>query len=423
MSQPTGPASPRLQRRLGVTDAVLIGLGSMIGAGIFAALAPAARAAGSGLPAALAVAAVVAYCNATSSARLAARYPASGGTYVYGRERLGDFWGYLAGWAFVIGKTASCAAMALTAGSYVWPAHAHAVAVAAVVALTAVNYAGIQKSAWLTRAVVAVVLAVLTAVVVAALTSSAADAGRLDVGSDTTAGGVLEAAGLLFFAFAGYARIATLGEEVRDPARTIPRAIPLALGITLVVYAAVAVAVLTVLGSHGLGEAAAPLSDAVRAAGADGLAPVVRGGAAVAALGSLLALVLGVSRTVLAMARDRHLPHVLAAVHPRFQVPHRAELLVGAVVVVLAATTDVRGAIGFSSFGVLVYYAVANSSAWTLTRDENRPARIVPAAGLTGCLVLAFTLPVTSVAWGTAVLAAGIAAYGTRRAIRARRTS
>ncbi|MGX5212075.1 APC family permease [Streptomyces violaceus] len=423
MSQPAETTSPQLQRRLGVGDAVLIGLGSMIGAGIFAALAPAARAAGSGLLVALAVAAVVAYCNATSSARLAARYPASGGTYVYGRERLGDFWGYLAGWAFVIGKTASCAAMALTVGSYVWPGHAHAVAVAAVVALTAVNYAGIQKSAWLTRVVVAVVLAVLAAVVVASLTSSAADTVRLNVGSDATVTGVLQAAGLLFFAFAGYARIATLGEEVRDPARTIPRAIPLALGLTLVVYAAVALAVLMVLGPRGLGEAAAPLSDAVRAAGADWLAPVVRVGAAVAALGSLLALILGVSRTTLAMARDRHLPHVLAAVHPRFQVPHRAELLVGAVVVVLAATADVRGAIGFSSFGVLVYYAVANASAWTLTPDENRPPRIVPAVGLAGCLLLTFTLPADSVGWGTLVLAVGIAAYGIRRAISARRAS
>ena len=423
MSQPSETASPQLQRRLGVADAVLIGLGSMIGAGIFAALAPAARAAGSGLLVALAVAAVVAYCNASSSARLAARYPASGGTYVYGRERLGDFWGYLAGWAFIFGKTASCAAMALTVGSYVWPGHAHAVAVAAVVALTAVNYVGIQKSAWLTRVVVAVVLAVLAAVVVAGFTSATADAGRLGVGSDATVTGVLQAAGLLFFAFAGYARIATLGEEVRDPARTIPRAIPLALGFTLVVYAAVALAVLMVLGPRGLGEAAAPLSDAVRAAGADWLAPVVRVGAAVAALGSLLALILGVSRTTLAMARDRHLPHVLAAVHPRFQVPHRAELLVGAVVIVLAATTDVRGAIGFSSFGVLVYYAVANASAWTLTPDENRPPRIVPAVGLAGCLVLALTLPADSVAWGTIVLAAGIAAYGIRRAISARRAS
>ncbi|WP_431961780.1 APC family permease [Actinacidiphila sp. bgisy160] len=407
----------QLERRLGVVDAVVIGLGSMIGAGIFAALAPAAHAAGSGLLVGLAVAAVVAYCNATSSARLAARYPASGGTYVYGRERLGAFWGYLAGWAFVVGKTASCAAMALTVGAYVWPGQAHAVAVGAVVALTAVNYVGVQKSAWLTRVIVAIVLAVLAAVVVASLTSDAADAARLDVGADASAGGVLQAAGLLFFAFAGYARIATLGEEVRDPARTIPRAIPIALGITLAVYALVAVSVLTVLGPDHLGAAAAPLSDAVRAAGADWLAPVVRVGAAVAALGSLLALILGVSRTTLAMARDRHLPHALSTVHPRFKVPHRAELVVGAVVAVLAAVADVRGAIGFSSFGVLAYYAIANASAWTLTPQEGRPARAIPVVGAAGCLALAFALPLSSVVSGAAVLAAGAAAYGIRRTL------
>ncbi|GLY82869.1 APC family permease [Actinoallomurus iriomotensis] len=414
---PTTTAAPALRRRLGLFDAVVIGLGSMIGAGIFAALAPAARAAGSGLLLGLAVAAVVAYCNATSSARLAARYPASGGTYVYGRERLGEFWGYLAGWGFVTGKTASCAAMALTLGSYAWPARAHAVAAGAVVALTAVDYAGVRKSAWLTRVIVAVVLAVLATIVVAALTSAAADPARLDVGTDATAGGVLQAAGLLFFAFAGYARIATLGEEVRDPGRTIPRAVPLALGITLVVYAAVAVAALTVLGPRGLGAATAPLADAVRAAGMPGLAPVVRAGAAVASAGSLLALILGVSRTTLAMARDRHLPHALSAVHRRFGIPHRATLVVGAVVAVLAATTDVRGAIGFSSFGVLAYYAIANASAATLTADEGRPPRAVPVAGLAGCVVLAFALPVTSVVAGAAVLAAGAAAYAVRRAM------
>lgn len=411
----SAPLPDALRRQLGVSDAVVIGLGSMIGAGIFAALAPAAHAAGSGLLLGLALAAVVAYCNATSSARLAVRYPTSGGTYVYGRERLGEFWGYLAGWGFVVGKTASCAAMALTVGSYVWPGQAHAIAVAAVVALTAVNYTGMQKSTWLTRVIVAVVLAVLAAVVVAALLSDASDGGRLAVGQDATFGGVLQAAGLLFFAFAGYARIATLGEEVRDPARTIPRAIPLALGITLVVYAAVAVAVLTVLGPDGLARATAPLSDAVQSAGAPWLVPVVRAGAAIAALGSLLALILGVSRTTLAMARDRHLPHVLAAVHPRFKVPHRAELAVGAVVAVLAATVDVRGAIGFSSFGVLAYYAIANASAWTLAPEEGRPARIVPALGLVGCLVLAFTLPLASMLSGLVVLAIGVASYGVRR--------
>jgi APA family basic amino acid/polyamine antiporter len=405
----TGPG-PQLQRRLGVFDAVVLGLGSMIGAGVFAALAPAAKAAGTGLLIGLAVAAVVAYCNATSSARCAARYPQSGGTYVYGRERLGPFWGYLAGWGFVVGKTASCAAMALTVGRYAWPDQAHAVAVGAVVVLTAVNYLGVQKSALLTRVIVAIVLAVLAAVAVIALTSHAARLDRAAVGADVTIGGVLQAAGLLFFAFAGYARIATLGEEVRDPARTIPRAIPLALGITLVVYAVVAIAALAVLGSHGLATSTAPLAEVVRAAGASRFEPVVRAGAAVAALGSLLALILGVSRTTFAMARDRYLPHRLSVVHPRFNVPHRAELAVGVVVAVLAATADLRGAIGFSSFAVLVYYAIANASAWTLG------GKTVPAVGLAGCVVLAFALPATSVVIGAAVLLAGACGYAVHRA-------
>jgi basic amino acid/polyamine antiporter, APA family len=406
VSTPDGPA---LQRRLGTFDAVTIGLGSMVGAGIFVALAPAAAAAGSGLLIGLAVAAVVAYCNATSSARLAALYPQSGGTYVYGRERLGDFWGYTAGWSFVVGKTASCAAMALTVGYYVWPAYAHAVAVAAVVALTVVNYAGIQKSAVLTRVIVAVVLTVLAAVVVVVFGFGGVDGSRLALGDDASVRGVLQAAGLLFFAFAGYARIATLGEEVCDPARTIPRAIPIALGIALLVYAVVAIAVLSELGSAALASASAPLAEAVRAAGFPVMEPVVRVGAAIAALGSLLALSLGVSRTTLAMARDRHLPHALAAVHPRFKSPHHAEVAVGLVVAVVAAVVDVRAAIGFSSFAVLVYYAIANASAWTLGRT------VIPVLGLIGCLVLAVLLPVLSVVVGATVVGVGAIAYRVRR--------
>ncbi|MGB3356489.1 MAG: APC family permease, partial [Mycobacterium sp.] len=269
----TSSDGPQLRRRLGTFDTVTIGLGAMVGAGIFVALAPAAAAAGSGLLIGLTIAAVVACCNAMSSARLAARYPQSGGTYVYGRERLGAFWGHTAGWSFVVGKTASCAAMALTVGYYVWPAYANAVAVASVVALTAFGYAGIQKSALLTRVIVALVLAVLAMVVIVVLGFGDPDPARLAV-DDATGYGVLQAAGLLFFAFAGYARITTLGEEVRDPARTIPRAVPLALGIVLVVYAVVAVAVLAQLGSAGLATAEAPLSEAVRAAGFPELVPV-----------------------------------------------------------------------------------------------------------------------------------------------------
>lgn len=394
-----------MKRTLGTFDAVSVGLGAMLGAGIFVVLAPAAGAAGSALLVGLAVAAVVAYCNASSSARLAALYPQSGGTYVYGRERLGPFWGYTAGWSFVVGKTASCAAMALTVGYYAWPSHANAVAVAAVLALTALNVVGVQKSAMVTRVIVAVVLVILAVVVVAVVGSSGLDADHLAVDFDAGAAGILQSAGLLFFAFAGYARIATLGEEVRDPERAIPRAIIVALGIALAVYAIVAVAVLSELGSETLAAATAPLADAVTAAGHPGLVPVVRVGAVIAATGSLLALILGVSRTTLAMARDRHLPTALTAVHPRFDSPYRAEIAVGVVVAVIAAVADVRDAIGFSSFAVLVYYAIANASAYTLGR------RMIPVVGLIGCLVLAFALPFTSVLAGMGVVALGAVAY------------
>ncbi|HEV8172578.1 MAG TPA: APC family permease [Actinoplanes sp.] len=397
--------TPALERRLTTTDAVFVGLSAMIGAGVFAAFAPAAAAAGAWLLAALAIAAAVAYCNAVSSARLAARYPSSGGTYVYGRRRLGDLWGFLAGWGFVVGKTASCAAMALTFGAYVAPGHSRLLAIVAVVALTALNLAGVQRSAFAARVLVIAVVAVLLAVVVAGAFGQAGT--RAGGGPAVSVWDVLQAGGLLFFAFAGYARIATLGEEVRDPARTIPRAIPIALTTALVIYAAVAVTLLHTLGPARLAAATAPLADAVTVAGAGWLAPIVRAGAALAALGSLLALILGVSRTVFAMARDRHLPAVLDAVGERTRVPHRAEAAVGIAVAALVLAVDLRGAIGFSSFGVLVYYAIANASALTLRRDEGAPWRPIPVLGLAGCLLLAATLPFPSVLAGLAVFAVG----------------
>jgi APA family basic amino acid/polyamine antiporter len=399
----------RLARRLGTFDAVVVGLGSMVGAGIFAALSPAARYAGSALLIGLVLAGAVAYCNATSSSRLAALYPESGGTYVYGRRRLGDLWGYLAGSAFIVGKLASCAAMALTFAHYAAPSAARPLAVGAVLALTAVNLAGIDKTAGLTRAIVALVLIALAVFVLVALAGGTVDGSHL---TDTHGGilGALRSGGILFFAFAGYARIATLGEEVADPARTIPRAIAVALGLTIAIYAVVAVAALLAASPSLLASTQAPLKAVVRSGSLDGFAPVVQVGAAIASLGVLLSLLAGVSRTVFAMAANRHLPHALAAVHERRRVPHRAELLVGAIVAVVVALTDIRNAIGFSSFCVLFYYAVANASALTLRRKL-----LVPAAGVVGCLVLAFTLPLTSVAVGAAAIAAAALLYPVTR--------
>ncbi|MEV4809318.1 APC family permease [Micromonospora avicenniae] len=411
-----------LERRLGVPDAVLIGLGSMLGAGVFVVFGPAAAAAGgAGLLPALVLAGFIAFCNATSSARLAARYPESGGTYVYGRERLGPFAGFLAGWGFVVGKTASCAAMALTIGAYLWPGQARLVAVAAVLAVTAVNLHGIGKTAAVTKALVALVLAVLALVAVTGVIGGPVELARL-AGPGGSGRGVLTAAGLLFFAFAGYARIATLGEEVRDPERTIPRAVPLALGVVLATYLVLAVVALGVLGADRLAGSVAPLADVVTAAGLPGLAWVVRAGATVAVTGVLLSLLAGVGRTLLAMARRRDVPGALAAVHARYRVPHRAELAVAAVVIVVVLLGDVRQAIGFSSCTVLVYYAITNAAALTLGRDPGRklPVQALAVLGLAGCLLLAANLPLASVVAGFSVLAVGAAWYALRRSMSSR---
>ncbi len=404
----------RLARRLGTLDAVAIGLGSMIGAGVFAAFGPAARAAGNALILGLVISAAVAYCNATSSAQLAAIYPESGGAYVYGQKRLGRFWGFLAGWGFVIGKLASCAAMAMTFGSYAVPSLARPLAVGAVIALTAVNYLGVSKTVLLTKVILGTVLLALALVIGAVWVGGAPRGERLWPLEGATPYGVLQSAGILFFAFAGYARLATLGEEVIEPKRTIPRAIPIALGITMAIYTVVALSALAGAGAHVIAASPAPLRSAVESGRLFWLSPAVRVGATVASLGALLSLIVGVSRTAFAMAANKDLPECLAAVHSRYRVPHRAELAVGLIVASVAAVADIRSAIGFSSFAVLTYYAIANASAWTLERDERRWPRALAAVGLLGCVALAVTLPLGSVIGGGFVLASGALIYFVR---------
>ena len=396
-----------LQRRLGLSDAVVIGAGSMIGAGVFAAWAPAAQAAGTGLLIGLAIAAVVAFCNASSSAQLAAIHPESGGTYLYGRRQLGPFWGHLAGWGFVVGKTASCAAMALTVGAYLWPAHDRAVAVAAIVVITAVNIGGLTRTVSVTRILLVVALAALATVVVSGWTSPDAGLGRLTP-IDGNLFDILRSAGFLFFAFAGYARIATLGEEVKDPAITIPRAIPIALSAVLAVYALVAITALAVVPAGALAESAAPLGLVVDLGRLGGLAPVVDIGAGIAALGVLLNLIPGVSRTGLAMAREHELPHWFAQIDPRRSLPLRAELTVAAIVIALVAVLDLRSAIGVSGVAVLTYYAITNAAALTLRADQRRWPRSVAVVGLVGCLTLVAALPPTAIATGLITLAVGV---------------
>ncbi|WP_269362193.1 APC family permease [Brachybacterium paraconglomeratum] len=453
-----GAVPAALSRRLGLRDAVVIGLASMIGAGAFVSLGAAQDLAGSLAPAAVLVAAVVALCNATSTAQLAAQHPAAGGTYHYGRERLGPWWGFLAGWCFVIGKTASCAAMALVVAAYLVPEpFQRPVAALLVVVLTGVNLVGITRTAVLARVLVTVALAalvltgvrLLVGIVAGGPTGGAGDgagagtwevpgplsgqaAGLWDGGIAAVAGAgeggalgivlaVAQAAALMFFAFAGYARVATLGEEVVAPRRTIPRAILLALAAVSALYLVLSVILVLVgpaPGAQGWGPA--PFRAALDAVGAGGVwAVVVTIGAVAAASGALLALVAGISRTVLAMARERDLPPVLAHVSPRFTVPQRAEAAAGiAVVLLVLLASDVLVAIAASSFGVLLYYAVANLAALTQTGQWRLFPKAMQWLGLVGCVLLVAALPGRTIVAGLVLVAVGLAYRGLVLAVR-----
>lgn len=405
----TAPETGRLERRLGLGDAVVIGAGSMIGAGVFTAWGPAAAAAGTGLLVGLAIAATVACCNALSSAQLAAVHPESGGTYVYARRQLGPAWGHLAGWGFVVGKTASCAAMALAVGAYVWPDHPRIVAVGAVLLIVGVNVGGLTRTVAVTRLLLVVSVIALAAVVVAGCSSPDSSLSRLaPIEADLF--GVLQSAGFLFFAFAGYARIATLGEEVRDPATTIPRAIPLALAAVLLLYTAVGVTALAVVPIEALAATDAPLRLVVGAGEQGVLVPITRIGAAVASLGVLLNLIPGISRTALAMSRRGELPTWLSQVDARRSVPARAELTVSLVVIGVIVIVDLRDALALSGVAVLVYYALTNAAAFTLPPGDRRWPRVLSVAGFVGCVTLVIALPLVAVVTGVAVLAVGVVA-------------
>ncbi|WP_432558872.1 APC family permease [Granulicoccus sp. GXG6511] len=416
----TAPA-PVLARRLGLLDAVFIGLGSMIGAGVFAVWAPAAQAAGPLLLVGLAIALVVAFCNATSSAQLAAQYPTSGGTYVYGRERLGAWPGFIAGWGFVVGKTAAIAAMALTFGAYVFGPLAPWIAVVIVLLLTGVNLLGVTRTARLTRIIVSVVLVVLAAGVVANLLGGPRDFAPDQPAIPVQGGiyGLLQSAGLLFFAFAGYARIATMGEEVKNPKRVIPLAILWALLLTAGVYAAVGAVLLWRFPPEILAVTEAPLASAAAYSPWEWLTPIVAAAAALATVGAMLNLMTGVGRTTLAMARNNDLPRWLSRVDRTYGVPRNAELVLAAVVCGLVLLTDVRVVIGFSSFGVLVYYLIANLAAFTQQRADRRYPRFLQILGAFACCALVVTLPWQALGLGVAVYFVGVVYRLIRRPDRA----
>ncbi|MBX3471526.1 MAG: amino acid permease [Planctomycetes bacterium] len=426
MDAPAIRSAP-LRREVGLAGAVLLGLGSIVGTGVFVSIGVAAHVAGPAVVVAIALAALVATCNGLSSARLAATFPVSGGTYEYGNRVLNHWLGFLAGWTFLLAKSASAATAALGCAGYLLVAAGVApggwaragLAVGLALGVTALVAGGVRRSSRANAAIVSITLVSLAAFVAAGAPGALA-AGATPFTPLLAAGpaGLLEATALMFVAFTGYGRIATLGEEVRDPARTIPRAVVVTLVASAALYLAVGVVAVALAGAPALaaatGAAGAP-GGAGAQAGRPWLAALLAVGAVTAMAGVLLNLVLGLSRVVLAMARRGDAPGALARVDAAGS-PRAAVVVVGVVVAGLALVGDVRLTWSFSALSVLVYYAVTNLAALRLPAADLRLPRAVPALGLVACLGLTPWIEPWVLGAGAGAVAVGLVGHAVARA-------
>ena len=434
--EPARAAPGTLHQSIGLPAALFLGLGSILGTGVFVSLGLAAGIAGASLLWAILLASLLALCNAMSSAQLAAAFPVSGGTYEYGYRLLHPAAGFTAGWMFLCAKSASAATAALGFSGYLL-VHAPAgfgdaftpiVAGLTVVAITAVLLAGLRRSNPVNTLIVSITLASLCALLIAAWLNPPPDA-RLHlspafIASDpahaATPAALLHATALMFVAYTGYGRIATMGEEVVHPRQNIPRAILLTLALCSALYLAIAAVAIATLGSGELHrvtlDTRAPLEAVAERLQGPGLAFVVALGAMTAMLGVLLNLILGLSRVALAMGRRGDLPAATARLTRGSATPAVAIVAVAGLILVLSLMGSVRLAWSFSAFTVLVYYAITNLAALRLPQEHRIYPRLVSWAGLAACLLLAWFVDVQVWVAGLALIGLGLLWHTVRRA-------
>lgn len=398
---PSSQAPQALKQQIGTVGAIALGLGSIIGAGVFVSIGIAAGIAGSAVLIAIALAALVATCNGLNSAQLAASHPVSGGAYEYGYRYLTPSLGFTAGWMFLIAKSASAATSALGFAGYLLnalgvndPALLVPIAFAAIIVLTLVVLAGIRRSNAVNIGIVSITLLSLLFFVVAGFPQVVINQFENFTQTDQPIQAVLQATALMFVAYTGYGRIATMGEEVREPRRTIPRAIIVTLGLTMVLYMSVAWVGIGAVGADVLGNVTsgqvAPLEVAARSFTIPGSAQVLAIGAITATLGVLLNLILGLSRVLFAMGRRGDMPRIVARLDRSETSPNIAIVIMGIAIGTLVLIGDVKTTWSFSAFSVLVYYALTNFAALKLSDSDRLYPKWIAWVGLLSCLFLAF---------------------------------
>ncbi|MDO5522858.1 MAG: APC family permease [Bacteroidia bacterium] len=402
-------SNKELLRALTLKDAVGVGLGAIIGAGIFVVTGVAAGVSGPAFLAGLIVAGIIATFNALSSAQLAGVYPHSGGTYEYGYRLLNPAFGFSAGWMFLLSKLSAAGVVAIGFGSYFYQlapvGSPLAISIAAVLLLTIANYFGIKKAGTLNLIIVSVTLLSLIYLVFSGIPAASAE--NFKPFAPFGISGIAEASALLFFAFTGYARIATLAEEVRKPEKTIPRAVIITIITAIVLYAAVSVVAVGVIGAESMAASKSPLQVVAEALSAPAVKTVTTIGASTAMLGVLLSQILGISRMMLAMGRRNDLPTFFQSIHRTHRVPHIGIIITGAIILLLTVIGSFEFIVRAASFTILLYYSVTNIAALKQPRNEQIYGKAIPVLGLAGCVLMSVSLPLNVIITGLGLLLAG----------------
>lgn len=398
-----------LLRVLTVKDAVGVGLGAIIGAGIFVVTGVAAGISGPAFIVALFLAGIIATFNALSSAQLAAVYPQSGGTYEYGYRLLHPTLGFSAGWMFLMSKLAAGSVVAIGFGSYVYqlvpvgsPLLLSAVAV---ILLTLANIFGIKKTGYLNLFIVGFTLISLIYLVISG--APEVNAENFTPFAPFGLSGIAEATALMFFAFTGYARIATLAEEVKDPEITIPKAVIITIVTAIILYAAVSVVAIGVIGADAMAGSKSPLQLVANSLNTPFIGIVITIGASTAMLGVLLSQILGISRMMFAMGRKKDLFPFFEKIHSSYNVPHIGILITGFIILLLIFAGTFEFILASAAFTILLYYSITNIAAIKQPEKDRRFGMVVPVLGLAGCLAMAFSLSFNVIASGLGLLLLG----------------
>ncbi|MDY0253937.1 MAG: amino acid permease [Tenuifilaceae bacterium] len=400
-----------LKRVLGLNDAVGVGLGAIIGAGIFVVTGVAAGVSGASFIVGLMIAGLIASFNGLSSAQLAAVYPQSGGTYEYGYQLLNPSFGFSAGWMFIISKLSAAGIVAIGFGSYfhqLVPAFTPLTySIVAVVVLTIANLVGIKKAGTVNQIIVLVTLLSLLYFIVGGIGS--VKASNFTPFAPFGIMGIAESTAILFFAFTGYARIATLAEEVVEPKKTIPRAVIITITSAIVLYAAVSVVATGAIGAEGMSQSKSPLQVASEAMSAPAISVIITIGASTAMLGVLLSQILGISRMLLAMGRRNDLPHLFEKIHSKTSVPHIGILFTSVVILAITTLGTFDFVVRAATFTILLYYSITNIAAIRQPNQQQLYSKAVPYLGLVGCIAMSISLPLSVIISGVALLAIGFA--------------